>query len=342
MIYRKLFQSFLIAFTSLFLISCGNGSSDLNSTEPSLTIVNPVAPNGHDPWVIQKDGMYYYLYSTAGSIWLNSDSKLQDAVQFEGQKIWTPPINTEYSEEIWAPEIFYIDGHWYVYFAADDGDNLNHRMFVLKSETDDPFSEYTFVGKITDSTNKWAIDGTILQHEDSLYFIWSGWEGDENIQQNLYIAKMSSPTEIYSNRMLISQPEYDWEKVGTPLVNEGPQVLQNNNDIFIIYSASGSWTDNYALGQLKLIGNDPLNPDAWEKNDQSVFSSTNKVFSPGHASFTKSPDGTEDWIVYHAAKFQGAGWDRDVNMKPFVWKGNGVPDFGEPVEKGLKIPVPSE
>ena len=313
-----------------------------NHLTNSKTVVNPVAPSGQDPWVIQHQGMYYYLSSDDGSIWLNSDAKLQSAIKDKGQRIWTPPKGTEYSEEIWAPEIFFIDGYWYVYFAADDGENANHRMFVLKSETDNPFGKYKCHGKISDSTDKWAIDGTILQHEDALYFLWSGWEGDENVQQNLYIAKMKSPTEIASERVLISQATYDWEKIGTPLINEGPQVLQNKNDIFIIYSASGSWTDHYTLGQLKLTGNDPLNADAWQKKEQAVFSSTDNIFAPGHASFTKSPDGTEDWIIYHAAKCKGAAWDRDVHMKSFTWDKNGDPDFGDPVERKMPIPAPSE
>jgi GH43 family beta-xylosidase len=73
-----------------------------------------------------------------------------------------------------------------------------------------------------------------------------------------------------------------------------------------------------------------------------VFGSTATVFSPGHASFTKSPDGTEDWIVYHTAKHQGAGWDRHTRMQRFTWDIEGNPCFGYPVSKGIEIAIPSE
>ena len=348
-IKHKVRASLLSCLLVVFIAGCGGSQKTTTNIQPPITtvpensIVNPVAPEGHDPWVIQKDGTYYYLYSHEGSIWLHQHNQLQDAVQFAGQIIWTPPKNTEYSEEIWAPEIFFIDGYWYVYFAADDGDNANHRMFVLKSKTANPFSEYEFVGKLADVSDKWAIDGTVLQHQEKLYFIWSGWEGNENVQQNIYIAEMDSPTSIASHRVLISKPEYPWEKVGTPLVNEGPQTLKNAaGDVFIIYSASGSWTDSYALGQLRLSGSDPLVAESWDKHPEAVFASTDKVFSPGHASFTKSPDGTEDWIVYHTAKFKGAGWNRDINMKEFTWDSQGNPIFGQPTEKGLVVPAPSQ
>jgi GH43 family beta-xylosidase len=319
----------------------GGAVSDGGGQTEDGMIVNPVAPVGHDPFVTQKDGIYYYIYSHEGSIWINNSMRLEDAVQFDGQKIWTPPAGERYSQNIWAPELFFIDNKWFIYFAADDGDNHNHRMYALKSTTEDAFSQYELQGQVTDETDKWAIDGTFLEHQGQRYFIWSGWEGDTNVQQNLYIAQMSSPTEIAGGRVLISRPEYDWERVGDPDVNEGPQILKNGQHVFIVYSASGSWTDHYALGLLTLTGADPMEPGAWTKDSQPVFESTDTVFSPGHASFTKSPDGTEDWIVYHSARYKGAGWDRDVSMKPFYWNADGTPDFGEPVDKGEPIPAPS-
>jgi len=305
------------------------------------TITNPIAPNGADPWLVKKHGIYHYCYSRDGSIWINTGKTPQGAAQFDGRKIWTPPPGKPWTKELWAPEFHFLQGKWYVYVAADDGDNANHRMYVLESKTDSPTGNYVFRGKISDASDKWAIDGTVLEQAGKLYFIWSGWEGDENVQQNIYIARMKDPKTIDGPRVLISEPEHGWERIGKPLINEGPQVLQNNGQTFIIYSASGSWTDHYCLGQLKLTGNNPLDPESWVKTRTPVFGSTGTVFSPGHASFTKSPDGTEDWIIYHTAKNRGAGWDRDVNLKKFIWDTDGNPCFGYPESKGIPIPAPS-
>jgi len=327
------------------LLTAGFG---LIGSAVAQTITNPIAPNGADPWVIQKDGVYHYCYSRDNAIWINSSKSLQDAAQFEGEKIWAPDPNTPYSKELWAPELHFLDGKWYVYVAADDGNNFNHRMVVLESETADPHSPYSFKGKIADATDKWSIDGTPLKQNGKLYFVWSGWEGDENIQQNLYIAAMSDPKTICGPRVLISAPELDWERLiepqpaPVPYVNEGPQILQHNGETFIIYSAGGSWTDDYGLGQLKLTGNDPLAPDCWTKKRTKVFGSSGTVFSPGHASFTQSPDGTEDWILYHSAKHKGAMWNRDVNLKKFTWDINDNPVFGYPESKGIPFPAPAE
>ena len=50
--------------------------------------------------------------------------------------------------------------------------------------------------------------------DKQLYMIWSGWEGDENGQQNIYIAKMKNPWTIEGNRVQISSPTFDWETIG--------------------------------------------------------------------------------------------------------------------------------
>jgi GH43 family beta-xylosidase len=307
------------------------------------TYKNPIASNGADPWVIWWQGAYYYCYSFGESLGMNKAARLQDIdTTTERRIVWESPSGQPYSKELWAPELHYLDGKWYIYVAADDGKNEHHRMYVLEGMSQDPQGKYALKGQITDPTNKWAIDGTILVMDSGAkYFIWSGWEGDVNVQQNLYIAPMSNPWTISGKHVLISKPELPWELIGTPLINEGPEILKHNGKVFIIYSASGSWTDDYCLGQLTLIGNDPLQPSSWQKKPTPVFSKTTAVFGPGHASFVKSPDGKEDWIVYHAAKYKGARWNRNVRIQRFSWDAEGHPVFGTPVEKGVELEGPS-
>lgn len=73
---------------------------------------------------------------------------------------------------------------------------------------------------------------------------------------------------------------------------------------------------------LIFTGDDPLDPDAWTKRPEPVFkrSEENGVYGPGHNRFFKSPDGIEDWIVYHANNSPEGVCDnrRTTRAQPFT------------------------
>jgi len=308
------------------------------------TFFNVVLPEGADPWVIHHEGYYYLTVTTQVNITLIRSKSLSGLGGGERKVIWVPPSTGPDSKNLWAPELHHVKGNWYVYFAADDGSNENHRMFALQNSNPNPFEgEFLALGKVFDAkADRWAIDGTLLNADGKQFFIWSGWEGFENVQQNLYIAPMSDPVTINGPRVQISSPKHAWEAVGTPHVNEGPEAIIRNGVVYLIYSASGSWTDDYCLGLLTAkVDSDLLSPSSWTKHDQPVFRRGNGIQGPGHASFVKSPDGKEDWIVYHAARFQGSGWTRNIRIQPFNWLKNGLPNFGTPVSPNIAIPIPS-
>ena len=244
-------KNMVVCLIIMAMLSLGTAVYAENATlsKAASTFTNPVVASGADPWVIGKDAYYYLCQSRRGSIWVNRSTRLQDIGQDNWKRVWTPQRNTPYSKELWAPELHNVNGTWYIYVAADDGRNHNHRMIVLEGTSDNPQDPFKFKGKIAAPANRWAIDGTVLQMPDArLYFIWSGWEAFENVAQHLYIAPMSNPWTISGKRVKISSPELDWELNGKPLINEGPQILWNGDKLFVIYSASGSWTDDYCLG----------------------------------------------------------------------------------------------
>lgn len=325
-------------------------SEDDNAPVPdaSDTFTNPVLTTGPDPWVIQKDGWYYVTHTTGKDIRLYRTKKMSNLRNAEVKIAWVPPAAGMNSKQIWAPEIHFLNGKWYFYYAADDGVNENHRMWVLENDSADPFlGTWADRGELELQDDKWAIDGTVLEHKGALYFLWSGWEGDVNVRQVIYISRMAGPTAAEGARVLISKPQFSWEKNGgAPEINEAPQILKKAEKIFVIYSASGCWTDEYVLGMLSAsVDSDLLDPASWEKHREPVFEKNiaGHAFGPGHNSFFTSPDGTEDWILYHAnpQPAQGCGANRSPRMQKFSWTADGLPDFGEPAALGLQIDPPS-
>ena len=332
--------------------------SAVGQAQDSLrTFTNPLLPAGADPFSFYKDGYYYYTHTTGNRIVLWKTKNIAELKSAEQKIIFTPPQGTSYSKNVWAPEIHFIDRKWYAYFAADDGHNRNHRMYVLENPSADPMQgDWVFKGKIADPSDKWAIDGDVFVHQKKLYMIWSGWKGDMDGQQNIYIAKMKNPWTIEGHRVQISSSTFDWEKNGDIKerdtfrhvdVNEGPQLLRNGKKLFIVYSASGCWTDYYTLGLLSFSGKaNLLDSSNWKKSPEPVFkaSKENGVYAPGHNSFFKSPDGKEDWILYHANSLPGLGCGRhrSPRAQKFTWNKDGTPYFGEPIKENISLPIPSE
>ncbi len=309
-----------------------------------MVLSNPFLPSGQDPYVIFKDGWYYHVFVELPSGWcpikVRKARTIAGLPAAESVIVWNPPHTGEGSFDIWAPELHYIYNRWYLYYSAADENGDNNRIYVLESDTQDAMGSYHAKGKLSDEIDKWAIDGTVLQKPSGeLYFIWSGdddqipHEVTKSHPQDIYVTPMKNPWTLIGRRTCISKPEYAWEKNGPAPINEGPQILERNGIYYIVYSASHSLTDDYCLGLLINRTGDILNPQAWEKYPEPVFQKTETVFGPGHCSFTTSPDGTENWIIYHSAKRKGSGWDRQINVQKFFWTSDGFPVFGSPITK---------
>lgn len=322
--------------------SRGDPATSTVSSTHMASYTNPIAQHGADPWVIFRNGVYYYCFSRDGAVWISSSRSLLDVFAATPVEAWRPEKGHAWSEELWAPELHWLEGAWWIYVAADDGDNHHHRMQALCRRDASPVGMFERVGTLALPDDKWAIDGTALVVDGQLYHVWSGWPGDENVTQNTYLCRMADPATPIGPRALISKPELDWElRGGNPSINEGATALYHDGRTFIVYSASGSWSDFYCLGLLELVGSDPMDPASWKKHARPVFESGNGAIAPGHASFTTSKDGAEHWIVYHTARHAGAGWDRVVNLQRFSFdKGSGLPVFGAPAKPGDPLEAP--
>ena len=154
--------------------------------------VNPIG-EGADPWVTLDPTQPRYLWCLSEG---NRGISIYTSTRLEslGQKhiVWKAPSQGPYSKQVWAPELHFINDHWYIYFAASDGDNANHLSYVLKSEGNDPLGQYTLHGPLATgegedgrSPNLWAIDVTVMQHAGKLFAIWSGWDTADSDRQYL-------------------------------------------------------------------------------------------------------------------------------------------------------------
>lgn len=316
--------------------------------EITLKYNNPIVLERADPWVYKHiDGYYYFTGSVPGykELEVRRAKNLNKLERGERSTVWHAHADGPLSHLIWAPEIHFIQGKWYIYFAAAGSDQVangtfQHRMFVLECSDDNPLTgEWVEKEQIKTFTESFSLDATVFELNDKLYYVWA--QKDSNIpgNSNLYLSEMENPWTLKGEFICLSTPEYDWEKVGF-LVNEGPAVLIRNNKVFITYSASAT-DENYCMGLLWAESeSDLLDSSNWNKSQEPVFktSEKNKLFGPGHNSFTKSEDNVHDVLIYHARpkiveEIEPLSVpDRHANAQVFTWDNNGFPVFGIPGE----------
>ncbi|OKI16303.1 alpha-N-arabinofuranosidase [Saccharothrix sp. CB00851] len=304
------------------------------------TFTNPIKRNGPDPWLQYHNGYYYLATTTWNSTITMRRSRTLAGLSTAADQVIFNLTRPNGCCNMWAPEFHLLNGRWYLYYVAGQNVpdfNPTQRLHVLESAGTDPMGPYSFKA---DLGNTWELDPSILQHNGRLYLLGSATDGT----QSLTITPLSNPYTISGSRRTISQPTLSWERQTHP-VNEGGEPLYHNGRTMIVYSASACWGPDYKLGLLTLTGTDPLNRAHWTKSPNPVFqrNDANGVYAPGHNGFFKSPDGTEDWIVYHANDSASGGCDmnRSTRAQKFTWNADGTPNFGTPVRLGTTLTAPS-
>jgi GH43 family beta-xylosidase len=333
----------------LLLLALILAPAGLSVRAVECTFLNPLIPFGADPSVIYHDDSYYMVQSNGTGLSIIQSETITGLDLSQARVVYTAPPGQPYSYDLWGPELEYLDGQWYIYVAATDspGNNALHRMYVLQADTSDPMGTWTMRGKVYDpQADVWSIDGSVFDYEGQLYMVWSGWpEFDSGFPQNLYIAEMSDPLTISSQRVLIGEPDQSWERSVEP-INEGPQPFIYQGQLSIVYSADASWTSAYKLAILHLTGNDPLDAKAWSEIGpvfEQVTDSQTPIFGPGHNSDPiPSPDGEEFWFLYHAKTVSTPGWeDRAIYAQEISWSEEGLPILDDPIPAEIAQPVPS-
>lgn len=308
------------------------------------TFVNPIY-GGEDPFIIHgPDGFYYHCSATADytGIRVYQSKKLTD--RGIGKLVFTAPGTGWNACDVWAPEMWYLRGKWYIYYAASTAVGVenwqNHRMGVLEAEN--PMGPYVDKGKL-ELGEHMAIDGTVLETDSGeLYMIYMR-RNHPTSKLRLYIAPMDSPWHISGESQLLSEPEHPWE--GT--INEGPIPVNRNGRLRVLYSANSAGSPDYCLAAL--CCEDPsriLDRSAWKKIPYPLFKGNDSIIGPGHASITTSPDGTEDWLVFHSKSnlesIWPECWNRVVNIQKYTWdEETCLPIFGEAIPHGVPQALPS-
>ena len=300
---------------------------------------------GSYPHACYYKGTYYFTHQSQNDdIRLSSTPDLTHLPDVPEKVIFSGDSMGLY--HIWAPEIYRLHDRWYIYFEADDNNTDNHQLYVIQCEGDNPLHDpWTLCGTLRTTTEwNYGIHPNVLEVQGKLYLFWSGWPKRrvEHETQCIYIASLSDPCTVSSERVLLSRPDYEWERQwinpdgsrsAYPIyVNENPQAYLSPDGlkVCVCYSASGIWTRYHILGMLTAQANaDLLDPSSWTKSsepilvDDDLYGASNICIVPA-----AHPDST--FLLFDAL------WDdeqqsmhRSIFLKSIRWSPEGTPVFKE-------------
>lgn len=277
-----------------------------------------------DPWMMAVNDRFYLTFTCGNRVEIWMSHSMENFRNCQKTVAWKPAQGSPWSEDLWAPELHYLAGTWYIYFCAGQPGigNRSHRTTLLRSRSPDPMDAqaWEFLGPLQGLPDHWHIDATVffLPRTQKLCCCYSGWPlGDHSdTEQDLFLIELANPEAARPDTLrCISKAQLPWERPdgGRRGVNEGPTWLSLPGFEGIIYSANGSWTSDYQLGILQLVGDDPLQESSWRKRPTPLLVSDRArggPFGPGHASFIPSPyrDGRV-YCIYHATEREGEGWN---------------------------------
>ncbi|RST31427.1 alpha-N-arabinofuranosidase [Sphingomonas ginkgonis] len=311
-------------------------------------IVNPLVRNRADAQVFRHSDGWYYMTGSVPEydrLVLRRSRTIAGLSTATEKVLWRHQASGPMSGFIWAPEMHLIGGRWIMYFAAGPSgggeDVFRIRTYAVACDGPDPMTgRWSVLGKVDTGWDSFTLDSTSFVHKGQRYFAWAQREPGIDTNSNLYLAPLATPLTLAAKATRLTVPTLPWETRGFK-VAEAPACLQRHGKLFITYSASA--TDaRYCMGMLTArADHDIMDPAAWTKSPVPVFQSSprNKVFGPGHNSFTVDERG-RDMLVYHGRDYEKIKGDplfdpnRHTRVQPFGYHADGSPNFGEPRANG--------
>lgn len=336
---------FLATILLTLLTGCG--------AKPDAAAYTEIIDAGAYPSVAYDDGMYYMIMQTdtINQILLYASPDPARLAESAPRQILSRA--TSGMSNFYSPEIHRIGDAWYIYFEGDNGENTdNHQIYVLENRSKNPMKgDWTLHGPVITNGDDWnfGIHPTTFVAGGRQYLLWSGWpkRRTESETQCIYIAEMANPWTLKSPRVMISSPQYEWERQwinpdghrsAYPIfVNENPEVIisPDGKTISVAYSASGIWTFYNSLGLLTAkAGSDLLNPHSWTKSEEPLFvpEEDSGYFGSSNICVVPAPEGGDSRLIFYQIKRVGDDGlqESSIRCQPITFTPDGIPDFPKP------------
>ncbi len=261
-------------------------SSSALARSTSSSYTNPVTGiYVADPGVLYYRGEYY-LYPTAGLEPVGV-FRSEDLVTWEfAGDVMRHRTNGDWdARDIWAPEVFYDNGTFYLYYTGtQDGSDATRRVGYATSTS--PTGPFTSGGPLLPP---FTIDPHPFRdpRTGERYLFFNGPMPQNNVQRLAGFGQLAGSPEV------VTHTTFPWEEIW----NEAPWVVERNGTYYTFYSAGCFCNESYSLSYATASA--PFGAPWTKAPENPILRSTSTVEGPGHNSVVRGPGGVEPWVVYH-------------------------------------------
>jgi arabinan endo-1,5-alpha-L-arabinosidase len=191
----------------------------------------------HDPVMAYCDGAYY-LYATGRGIavWKSTDLKEWQQLEavFKTPPVWASQAVPTFRGHIWAPDIHYHEGLYYLYYSVSAFGKNTSCIGVATNVTlnpEDPRYQWVDKGKVIQSypnVTAWnAIDPHIIEDENGRPFMSFGsfWEGLQLVPLTTDRTQIDTKDSIKLHT-LASRIDYSDRSKAEPSSLAGPNAIE--------------------------------------------------------------------------------------------------------------------
>lgn len=222
----------------------------------------------------------------------------------------------------WAPELFYRDGTYYVYYTARR--KSDKKSFIGVATTKNIREGFNDQGLIVEWTNE-AIDAFVIEIKGELYITWKAYGLDRGKTIEILGAKLSDDGLKISGDVftLLTADRDNWEAGGI----EGQCLVEHDGYIYMFYAGNACCgrNCNYQTG----VARAKSITGTWERYaGNPIMYGDDRFRCPGHGTLVKTPD-NRYFYLYHAYDAMiNVYLGRQGMMDEVIWdKATGWPSF---------------
>lgn len=312
---------FILLFSICFLLSCKNTSTE--KTSHQIVYYNPVIPGEiPDPSVIRVGETYYatgtsFDFAPNYPIYKSTDliNWQQIGAVFEKPPKWS-------SDDFWAPELFYTDSTFFVYYTTKRKDNRIACIGV--ASTKDISKGFTDHGIIIEWGEE-AIDAYVFQDDDGKnYITWKAYGLTEGREVEILASELSKDgLSLVGEHFTLTDYSKGWVGAG----DEGQCLVHYNDYYYLLYSVGGC-CDNKCDYRVKVARSKNLK-SGWEQLPEPILQGGEEWRCPGHGTLVTTSNKRYFYLYhsYNATDFEYIGrqglldeliWNEETNWPYFI------------------------